>query len=202
MKNYFTLLLISFIAFISLESFSQPVVPTASWPVGNPTQYLNPPTFNWYLGTYTAGLSYEIQCVAASASWPADNIYATSSELSYTMPYSLNGGVQYAWRVRSTDGSTKSDWSATAYFTMATTAMTGPVVPTASWPVGNPTQYLNPPTFNWYLGTYTAGLSYEIQCVAASASWPADNVYATSSELSYTMPYSLNGGVQYAWRVR
>ncbi len=177
-------------------------IPIASWPVGNPIMYTNPPTFNWYLGTAGTGLTYQIQCVNGSAPWPADDVYETSSTMSFTMPYGLTGGVQYAWRVRSTNGTETSAWSTTEYFTMITNTASGPVVPIASWPVGNPTLYTNPPTLNWYLGTSAAGLTYEIQCVAASAPWPADNEFTTSSILSYTMPISLIGGVQYAWRVR
>ena len=187
--------------FTMVENVSVPSIPIASWPVGNTTEYTNPPTLNWYMNTSSAGLSYQIQCVAASDPWPDDNTYATSSTISFTMPYSLTSGVQYAWRVRSTDGTTTSDWSTNALFTMVANN-TGPVVPIASWPVGNPTEYNNPPTFNWYLNTSSAGLSYQIQCVAASDPWPADNVYATSSTMSFTMPYSLSSGVQYAWRVR
>ncbi|MCK9209619.1 MAG: choice-of-anchor A family protein [Ignavibacteriaceae bacterium] len=179
-----------------------PVIPTASWPIGNATEYNNQPTLNWYLGSSTVGLTYEIQCVAASEEWPADNVYATSSSLSFTMPYTLVPGIQYAWRVRSMNGVTKSAWSTTALFTMAANVDNGPVVPTASWPIGNATEYNGMPTLNWYLATSSTGLTYEIQCVAASEEWPADNVFATSSTLSFTMPYALVNGVQYAWRVR
>jgi hypothetical protein len=179
-----------------------PVVPITSWPVGNPTEYTNPPTLNWYLGTYAPGLTFEIQCVAASAPWPDDATFATSSTMSFTMPYSLTGGVQYAWRVRSTDGITKSSWSTAALFTMVANTTGGPVVPTASWPIDNPTEYTNPPTLSWYLETYAPGLTFEIQCVAASAPWPDDATFATSSTMSFIMPYTLTSGVQYAWRVR
>lgn len=184
------------------NSTSGPVVPITSWPVGNPTEYNNPPTLNWYIGVYAPGLTYEIQCVPAADPWPADNVFATSSSLSFIMPYSLSSGVQYAWRVRSTDGVTKSNWSTAELFTMVGNTNSGPVVPIASWPVGNPTEYTNPPTLHWYLGVYATGLTYEIQCVEASAPWPADNVFATSSGLSFTMPSGLTAGVQYAWRVR
>ncbi len=182
------------------NSSGAPVVPFASWPIGNPTVY-STPTLNWYLGTYVPGLTYEIQCVPASDPWLADNVYATSSTLSYTFTSALTNGVQYAWRVRSTNGVTKSAWSTTALFAMISNTGGGPVVPLASWPVGNPTEY-STPTLNWYLGTYASGLTYEIQCVPASDPWLADNVYATSSTMSYTFTSSLTGGVQYAWRVR
>jgi len=184
------------------SSATGPVIPTASWPVGNPTIYVNPPTLNWYLEASSTGLSYEIQYAVASDSWPNDDVFFTSSSLSYTITSGLPGGVQYAWRVRSNDGTHRSSWSATAYFTMVASTATGPVIPTASWPVGNPTIYVNPPTLNWYLGTSAAGLTYQIQCVVASGSWPADDVFFTSSSLSYTVTSTLEAGVQYAWRVR
>ncbi|MCX6151988.1 MAG: T9SS type A sorting domain-containing protein [Ignavibacteriales bacterium] len=175
-------------------------VPIASWPVGNPTEYTNPPTLSWYLGTSGAGLSYEIQCVEASETiWPTN--YATSSTMSYTFTSGLTAGVQYTWRVRSVHGAVKSNWSAQAFFTMVANTAGVPVVPIASWPIGNPTLYTNPPTLNWYLGTSGAGLSYEIQCVEASETvWPTN--YATSSTMSYTFTSGLTAGVQYTWRVR
>src|ERR1035437_4641267 len=178
------------------------VVPIASWPVGNPTEYTNPPTLNWYLGTYVSGLKFQIQCVKAIDSWLPDDQYATSSTMSYTFTSGLTGGVQYAWRVRSTDGATKSAWSTPALFTMVANAAGGPVVPIASWPVGNTTEYTNPPTLNWYLGTYAPRLTFQIQCVKAIDSWLPDDQYATSSTMSYTFTSGLTGGVQYAWRVR
>ena len=184
------------------DTGSNLVVPTPSWPVENATQYNNPPTLNWYLGASTTGLTYEIQYVAASEEWPADNVFATSSSLSFTMPNALVNGIQYAWRVRTTNGTAKSAWSSTALFTMVANASSSPVVPTASWPIENATEYNNIPKLNWYLSSYSPGLSYEIQCVAASEEWPADNVYETSSSLSFTMPNALVNGTQYAWRVR
>ncbi|MBZ0201336.1 MAG: T9SS type A sorting domain-containing protein [Ignavibacteriaceae bacterium] len=181
-----------------------PVTPIASWPVNNPTMYTNPPTLNWYLGTNAVGLSYEVQCVPASdPAWPADNVFSPAPTMSLTLNSALIGGVKYAWRVRSTDGLTKSNWSVPALFTMVANAAGAPVVPIASWPVNNPTLYSNTPKLSWYLGTSMVGLSYEIQCVPASdPAWPADNVFATSAVLSYTVPNALSGGVQYAWRVR
>jgi hypothetical protein len=122
--------------------------------------------------------------------------------MSFTMPYALTGGVQYAWRVRSTDGVTPSAWSTTALFTMVANSAGIPVIPIPSWPVGNTTEYTNPPTLSWYLGANAPGLTYEIQCVAASAPWPDNSTFATSSTMSFTMPYGLTGGVSYAWRVR
>ncbi|MGA7719784.1 MAG: T9SS type A sorting domain-containing protein [Ignavibacteriaceae bacterium] len=197
---YFSLFLFLLIGYTTYGQGSLPV-PVLSWPIANTTEYTNPPTFNWYLNTSSAGLTYQIQCVVASDPWPADNVYATSSTISFTMPYSLSSGVQYAWRVRSTDGTTTSDWSTYALFTMVENVSV-PSIPIASWPVGNTTEYTNPPTLNWYMNTSSTGLTYQIQCVAASDPWPDDNTYATSSIMSFTMPYLLTSGVQYAWRVR
>ncbi len=180
----------------------EPIVPITSWPIENPTIYINPPTLNWYLNASATGLSYEIQCVVASDPWPADNVFTTSSSNSYTFTSGLTNGVQYAWRVRSTNGVTKSAWSTTALFTMVADNANEPVIPIASWPIGNTTEYTNPPTLNWYLDAYDIGLSYEIQCVVASDPWLVDNVFVTSSTHSYTLTSGLTNGVQYKWRVR
>ena len=185
-----------------VDNTNEPVIPIASWPVENATVYVNPPTLNWYLGTDASGLTYEIQYVVSSEQWPADNIYAASSTTSYTLASGLISGVQYAWRVRSTDGVTKSAWSTSELFTMVANTTSEPVIPIASWPIGNPTVYNNPPTLNWYLEIHAPGLSYEIQCIVSNESWPADNVFATSSSNSYTFTSGLTNGVQYAWRVR
>ena len=181
-----------------------PVIPVASWPAGNPTEYNNPPTLNWYITTYAPGLSYEIQCVPASnPSWPDDNSFYTSSTMSYTLTANLSAGVQYAWRVRSVTGTVKSAWSIPALFTMDANNTSEPIMPIASWPVGNATEYINPPTLNWYITTYVPGLTYEIQCVPSSdPEWPDENSVTASSNISCTLSSGLISGIQYAWRVR
>ncbi len=185
--------------FTMVASAGGPVQPIASWPIGNATQYTNPPTLSWYLGSGGPGLTYEIQSKLASDPWPADGIFVTSATMSFTTS-SLTGGFQYAWRVRSSNGTTKSVWSDQALFTMAASTG-GPVQPIASWPIGNTTQYTNPPILTWYLSIGGTGLTYEIQYVPASDPWPADGIFQTSATMSFTTT-SLIGGVQYAWRVR
>ncbi len=177
-------------------------IPVPSWPVGNATIYSLQPTLFWYIGALGTGLTYEIQCVKLCDPWPADNVYYSASGLSYTFTTNLLPGTQYAWRVRARlDAENKSAWSTYASFT--TVGFNGgPVVPIASWPVGNATIYTLQPLLNWYLNSPGIGLSYEIQCVKASDPWPADNVYYTSSDLNYSITVSLIPGQQYAWRVR
>jgi|BarGraIncu00222A_1022003.scaffolds.fasta_scaffold95228_1 hypothetical protein len=136
------------------------VIPIASWPIGNTTEYTNPPTLNWYLGTNAPGLTYEIQCVAESDPWPTS--VATSSTMSFTMPYALTGGVQYAWRVRSTDGVTPSTWSTIALFTMVST--NGLVQPITGSPTNSVTISTISPKLFWYLPTEpAANTTYDIQ---------------------------------------
>jgi len=177
-------------------------VPQLSWPIGNATIYSLRPVLIWYLNSLSTGLTYEAQCVRASDPWPADNVYALVSEMSYTFTSDLAAGTQYAWRIRSRlDNTHKSNWSATGLFTTAAASVT-PLVPVTSWPNGNATIYLLRPTLNWYINGAGTGLTYEAQCVKASDPWPADNVYASVTGLNYTFTSDLSSGTQYAWRVR
>jgi hypothetical protein len=174
-----------------------PVVPIASWPVGNPTEYNNPPTLNWYLGVAATGLTYEIQCVPASDPWPADNVFATSSAMSFTMPYDLIGGVQYAWRVRSTNGTLKSNWSDYALFTMVT--INTPVQPIAGSPINSVIVNSNSPELFWYLPTAPSEQKYNLSYSASSDMDDAIVVDGINS-LSYKLN-DLNAGT-YFWVVK
>jgi hypothetical protein len=175
------------------------VVPIASWPVGNPTEYTNPPTLNWYLSTYATGLTYEIQCIPASdLSWPADNVVATSSTMSFNIPSGLTGGVQYAWRVRSVLGSTKSDWSTPALFTMA--AVNALVQPITGSPANFATINTVSPKLYWYLPTApAANATYEIQ-IADNPDF-TNPITASSNKLSLQVT-GLSDGKGYFWKVR
>jgi hypothetical protein len=174
-----------------------PVVPIASWPVGNATVYTNPPTLNWFLGTSATGLTYEIQCVPASdPAWPVN--YATSSTTSYTFTSALTGGVQYAWRVRSTDGITKSDWSIPALFTMV--AINALVQPITGSPTNSVTLNAASTELFWYLPTSTtANSTYEVQ-LADNPDFQSAKTF--SSAKSNMQVDGLEGGKNYFWKVR
>ena len=150
------------------------------------------------MGSYTAGLTYEIQCVPASDPWPAENVYATSSIISYTFTSGLIDGVQYAWRVRSTDGATKSAWSTTALFTMA--AVYSPVQPITASPTNYVTINTSSPELFWYLPTVASDQQYELSY--STSSDMSDAVLISNiNSLHYKLD-NLNSSATYYWVVR
>ena len=192
----------SYSLFTTMGSGSALLAPTILWPTGNTKSYTLLPTLVWFVNGINTGLSYEVQCVKASDPWPADNVFMSSTDMNLTLTTNLEPGTQYAWRVRSVlDPSHKSAWSAYALFT-TNGNNGGPVIPIGSWPLGNTTVYTLAPTLYWYLLGISTGLTYEVQCVKASDPWPADNVYVSVSDMSYTPAADLVSGTQYAWRVR
>ena len=75
----------------------------------------------------------------------------------------LQSGKQYSWHVRSKSGTVYSDWSEAESFNIV--AIAGPVIPIASWPIGYATVYTTSPSLYWYLGSSSAGLTFEVEYV-------------------------------------
>ncbi len=217
-------LIISYSAVSPSFRAAGPPVPTASYPTvpaADGSIYANPPTLFWYIEGNEPTLAYEIELYSAtdpnySTVFSADQgtLIATgftSSKTFKKVPLSLIAGKIYTWHVRSVSGSVRSNWSATATFTMYSNVATAAEVPTPSWPVTNPTVYLNPPTLYWYLGSDKTGLEYQVQFSTSSTEgggagtgYTAGTVTSTSwtSDLFIALPTSLITGTQYFWHVR
>jgi hypothetical protein len=114
------------------------------------------------------------------------------------MPYGLTGGVQYAWRVRSTDGVTPSAWSTPALFTMV--AIDGLVQPIPGSPTNSVTINTVSPKLFWYLPTApAANATYEVQ-IADNQNF--SNPIIASSDKTYLQVTGLDVSKNYYWKVR
>ncbi len=188
-------------AYSSIESFatipgvSSPVVPIPSWPVNGATVYTNSPTLYWYLTSYSTGLQYEIE-YSTGAFTSTPNITGIASM--YATLTGLTAGATYNWQVRSTDGTTTSNWSAQGSFTVNGTSG-APLTPNPSWPVGNAAVYTSSPTLYWYLNGYSPGLGYEVE-YSTGALTGTPNVTGITTQ--NTTLSGLTNGTTYNWQVR
>jgi hypothetical protein len=176
-----------------------PVIPIASWPVGGAIVYTTSPSLNWYLGSSSAGLTFEVEYVEGlTTSFSGSPNITNITSLSTTLSNLIAGG-DYKWRVRSTDGSSTSDWSTTETFSVISSIANNPIVPTPSWPVGGAIVYSNTVQLNWYLGAFATGLIYDIELRAGSLNGTPTIVGITSLNTTVS---NLTSGTTYFWRVR
>lgn len=143
--------------------------PTPSYPVGDLEIYTVSPTFYWYLGGSSSGLTFNIEYRPQGN--PGATVSETSSSL-YKKITNLTPGLTYEWRVQSDNGTDQSDWSDWETFIISGGVTS--TVPVASFPIGNPTMYTQNPTLRWYLDGSSLGIEgYIVKYSTAdlSGSW-------------------------------
>ncbi|MBZ0198416.1 MAG: DUF4082 domain-containing protein, partial [Ignavibacteriaceae bacterium] len=186
------------VSFFTIAGNNGLIIPTPSWPVDNAVVYQSSPSLNWYLGADGTGLTYEIEFVSGGpGNLTGTFTYGNINSLTYQLS-NLVGGNTYSWSVRSKLGSEYSDWSPPETFTVVSYVNT-PVVPTPSWPVAGAQVYSPITTLNWYLGSFTANLTFEVELRNGALTGVATdlNIMSTSYEIS-----GLIGGETYTWSVR
>ena len=182
--------------------------PYASYPTSGVTNYFNPPTLYWYLGTYYPSLTFVVRYRRSDQAMPVATtaqtaltgyFHTASTNYLAALTATLTAGATYYWQVASTNdgGTTLSTFSDAADFIVYSSTPAVAPVPYLSWPVGGATSYLNPPTLYWYIGTYATGLYFQVDWTGPSnftTGWIADNLY-------YTILTTLSPGT-YTWKVR
>ena len=186
-------------ALFQTVAIAGPVVPIPSWPIGYATVYTTSPSLNWYLGSSVTGLTYQaeyVQGLSTSFSGVANitNISGLSTSLNGLTP-----GADYKWRVRSTDGISFSAWSSIASFKVSTTITNTPITPVPSWPIGNAIVYSSSTQLNWYLGTISNGLTYEVELTTGTLTGTPTITGINNLFVTIT---GLTSGSNYKWRVR
>jgi len=173
---------------------STPVVPVISYPAGGVTVYSLTPVLNWYIMSVNSGLTYEMEL-------RTDNSFtgiATANGINalYFQTSTLLPGTTYYYKVRSSNGSAYSAWSATESFT--TYGITGQLTPVLSYPVGGEMVYTSTAQLSWYVLGSAANITYELQINAN------DTSFTTTIPVSGTTysAASLLPGTTYFWRVR
>lgn len=189
-------------------SFVAPGMPTVypSYPIGGVTVYSTTPSVYYYTGTYYNG-QFEVRYATNSSvdvNGMLNNISATSlvltSNLYATLP-TLTAGATYYWQVRSSNGINTSAWSSVQSFVVYSSTPATPVVPYLSWPIGGATDYANPPSFYWYLGTYSTGLEFYLEYANNPGMSPVAGNSGWITNLYYTLPSSLTSGTWY-WHAK
>jgi hypothetical protein len=178
------------------ESFSVantaavPVTPEISWPQGGTIVYAAATDLNWYVNGNSTDLNYEVQFRTATIA--DDNVDHTTADNVFLWNVPLNWATTYYWRVRSTDGTTNSLWSAEATF--STFGVAGANVPIQSWPLNGVTVYQTTQQLSWYLNGPSSGYNYDVEVNGAPVS-----VGLNANNFDYT---PLTPGGTYTWRVR
>lgn len=195
---------INYSAWSTAESFNTvatlgPVVPIPSWPLGNAIVYTTSPSLNWYLGTTSNGLVFEVEYVEGLSTVFTGTPNILNINSLSTILNNLNPGSEYKWRVRSFDGTSYSAWSITAIFSVVPTVTNNPIIPIPSWPVAGATVYSNSVQLNWYLGATGNGLTYEVELRSGSLNGTPTILGITSLS---TAVNSLTPSTTYFWRVR
>jgi len=177
---------------------AQAVSAIPSWPSGGSTVYTNTPTFYWYT---TSGdltdISFQVLLYKAGV---LVNVYpafgSTTTGLSFTPSVALEAGVSYTWKVvtyyKFGTAEVKSYTSAEASF--ITNGVGTLVKPVCSYPVGV-TVYTQSPSFYWYLGAYSSGVTYTLYIDGAPEAVGVD-------QLNFTTTRVLAPGTVHTWFVR
>jgi len=185
--------------FIVSNSAGGVVVPILSYPTGGVSVYDMTPTLYWYLGTYSTGLTYDID-LSTSGTFASYVYQATGVTSMYVTAPALVAGTTYYWRVRSDNGSITSAWSATESFSISTYASGVVPVPIPSWPVGGATVYSTSASLYWYVSSTTIGLTYSVE--VSTSSGFGTTVYSASGISSTSASATgLSTGTTYYWRV-
>jgi hypothetical protein len=177
-----------------------PDMPTLSSPTDGAIDVVLNPTLVWNAAANAADYRVQVSTAADFSGMVFDqsNIAATSVGIS-----GLTAGTQYFWRVRATNTTGSSAFTAAFSFTTAAGASPpppppAPAQPTLSAPANGASNVVVNPTLVW--NAATGATDYRLQVSTSSA------FNATVVDQSGIVPTSagisgLNAGTQYFWRV-
>lgn len=183
-------------SFVVSNSAGGVVVPILSYPTGGVSVYDMTPTLYWYLGTFSTGLTYDIEVSTSSTI-----VYQATVPTMYATTPTLVAGGTYYWRVRSYNGSITSVWSTKESFSVSAYAPGVVPVPIPSWPVGGATVYSTSTSLYWYVSSTTIGLNYNVEVSIFSDFVPTVVFTTTTSSTSASVTTGLSTGTTYYWRV-
>lgn len=155
------------------------------------------PEFVWHTANYATAYDIEVATdvdfaeIVAQAADQTDTVYSPVSPLEFD--------TEYFWRVNSTDGIVKSDWSGTWTFT---TVPDRPTTPTLLFPYDNSSNVPLGTVLTWteceYAETYTLEISYDDIFIDIYLS----DTTLTDTTISLADYTSLLYFKTYYWRVR
>ena len=186
-----------------------PVKPVGTYPTLNELQYTNNPYVYWYIVTQVTGLEFEVVYGtdnnvpdATHSNLTGNQVFVNAATVGTNYFYQLSGltsSTQYYWWVRSTDGPSYSDWSAT--YTFTTTSSTGsPVKPVLTYPANGETVYFSDVDLSWYCVTIATDLKYDLY-YSTSPVAPVGPTVTGITDL-FTTINGLTANTTYYWWVR
>ncbi|AXI99957.1 Por secretion system C-terminal sorting domain-containing protein [Cyclonatronum proteinivorum] len=151
-------------------------------------------TLSW--NSSSGATSYQLQ-VATSSSFTSSSLVVNQSNITSTSRnVNLNQGTTYYWRVRATNNSGSSDWSATRTFT---TICNTPSLPVLVSPSNGATITVTNPTLSW--NSSSGATHYELQ-VATNSSFSASSIVFNQGVSGTSRTINLEPDITYFWRVR
>lgn len=175
-----------------------PTVPIPSYPINGVNVYTDNVKLSWFLNSSYAGLTFELEFTTGTLTGTPNVTGLLAGNYNLT---NLNAGTNYKWRVRSSNGTTTSAWSATQTFkTINLNGGNTVSVPVLSWPIGGATVYNTSPRLLWYHNEPAVNLIYELQ-YSTSSTMSSPVTVPNISNRYYDLS-GLNNGTIYYWRVR
>ncbi|MBU2493398.1 MAG: hypothetical protein KJ571_12290, partial [Bacteroidetes bacterium] len=187
-------------------------VPVPAYPTGGVEVYSLFPRLYWTLNGPSQGLTYEVYYrdhADGDLSNPADTNDVTTkritgiSQLYVTLYEGIVGGHTYSWRIKSWNGTSYSDVSAEATFSIYN--FSADLIPILSWPIGGNLVYSTDVNFAWHVEGPSLGKTYEIDYAEDVNPGIGDDVDGNSELTGLTsnlLTISLSAGKSYEWRVK
>ncbi|MFC5270244.1 LamG-like jellyroll fold domain-containing protein [Adhaeribacter terreus] len=171
-----------------------PAAPILNLPVNAATAVVLPAALSW--NAVLNAESYQVQVATSSGFsnlvYNVSNITTTNTSVT-----GLDFSTQYFWRVRATNASGTSSWSAVRSFSTEAISLPGP--PTLASPANNATAVLTPVGLSWNAGPY--GESYQVQVATSTnfltPSFDVNDITTLNTSVAGLAYYTL-----YYWRVR
>ncbi|NUN10019.1 MAG: T9SS type A sorting domain-containing protein [Ignavibacteriaceae bacterium] len=172
--------------------------PNLSYPVNSTVVYNPYATLYWWVMGNSSGLTYDLE-INTTNTFTGTPTYTGISGWN-TLVSGLSSGTYY-WKVRGTNGVQTSDWSATGEFVVSTQIVTGAPMPVPSYPNNGAVIYGSSVYLNWYTGTWTTGISFDVEYVADDSTTTPTGTFTSVTNTSQEIT-GLLAGKTYFWRVK
>lgn len=170
------------------------LIPHPYSPATGSTIYSTDTVLRWYMNNAAEGLLYDIEVDRGLFEhFSFQNLSDQYLDLHFLVP-----GATYTWKVRSNNGTTPSNWSATQSFTVI--GVGGSPVPVISYPKGGVHVFSSTQYLSWYLNGSSIGLTYDIQ-ISNNGIFGTVPTISDLTDMQYELTNLLIGDLVY-WRVR
>ncbi len=165
--------------------------PTLVSPIDNATNQSLPPTITWNEVTNATMYEYQYSTSSSFTSFNNDYISETFASIS-----GLNNSYTYYWRVRASDGTDWSDWSAIWSFTTED-ASSGLSTPTLVSPTDGATGVVTSPTLLWNIVPSANEYEYQYSTDEFFTTYMGNTTQSSSISIGV-----LDYNTEYFWRIK